>query len=65
MVVALSRFGTFTDLGTTHSSSSDVYPNTATLSFHGASYRSDYIAFQGVKTHSNLRSGNGYAVSTG
>jgi hypothetical protein len=61
MVVALSRFGSFTNLGTTHSSSSDVYPNTATLSFHGASYRSDYLTFQGVETQSNVRSGSGYA----
>ncbi len=62
MVVALSRFGSFSNLGTTHSSSSDVYPNTATLSFHGASYSSDYLAFQGVETESNVRSGNGYAA---
>jgi hypothetical protein len=32
MVVALSRFGTFSNLGQTHSSSTDVYPNTASSS---------------------------------
>jgi thiol-disulfide isomerase/thioredoxin len=42
-VIALSRFGTFTGLGQTHSSSSDVYPDTATLSFHGAVYASQYL----------------------
>ena len=61
MVVALSRFGTFTDLGQTHSSSSDVYPDTPTLSFHGASYTSQYLSFQGVETQSNQPQGNGYA----
>jgi Domain of unknown function (DUF929) len=61
VVVALSRFGTFTNLGQTHSSSTDVYPNTATLSFHGASYTSDHLVFQGVETQSNQPSGNGYA----
>jgi thiol-disulfide isomerase/thioredoxin len=61
MVQALSRFGTFTNLGQTHSSSTDVYPNTATLSFHGASYTSQYLAFQGVETETNQQQGNGYA----
>jgi hypothetical protein len=61
VVVALSRFGTFTDLGQTHSSSTDVFPNTATLSFHGASYSSQYLAFQGVEMQSNQPQGNGYA----
>jgi len=49
VVNALSRFGTFTGLGQTSSSSSDSYPNTATLSFHGASYTSDYLSFTGVE----------------
>jgi hypothetical protein len=62
MVVALSRFGSFTDLQTTHSSSSDVYPNTATLSFHGSTYTSSFLSFQGVETQSNTPQGNTYAV---
>ena len=61
MVAALSRFGTFTNLGQTHSSSTDVFPDTATLSFHGASYTSQYLAFQGVEMQSNQPQGNGYA----
>ena len=61
MVAALSRFGTFTNLGQTHSSSTDVFPDTATLSFHGASYTSRYLAFQGVEMQSNQPQGNGYA----
>jgi len=49
VVNALSRFGTFTNLGETSSSSTDVFPDTATLSFHGASYTSDYLSFTGVE----------------
>ncbi len=50
VVAALSRFGTFHNLGTTTSASNDVYPNTATLSFHGASYSSKYLSFAGYET---------------
>jgi Domain of unknown function (DUF929) len=50
MVIALSRFGTFKDLALTQSSSTDVYPNTSTFTFHGASYTSQYLAFQAVET---------------
>ena len=42
---ALSRFGTFTNLGTTRSSASDAYPSTATLDFHGSTYTSSYLVF--------------------
>jgi hypothetical protein len=45
LVVALSRFGTFTGLHFIHSSSTDTYPNTATLSFYKASYTSKYLVF--------------------
>ncbi|MEU8225303.1 DUF929 family protein [Kribbella sp. NPDC048915] len=60
VTVALSRFGKFSNLGTTHSASEDVFPNTATLSFHGASYTSQYLAFTGVETTTNEVEGNGY-----
>jgi len=60
MVIALSRFGTFTGLKVTHSAADDSYPNTPTLSFHGATYTSDYLVFQGVETTTNVRQGNGY-----
>lgn len=62
MVVALSRFGTFTGLGQTASSSTDVYPSTPTLTFHGSPYTSKIIAFTGVEAESNERSGSGYAA---
>ncbi|MBF4161546.1 DUF929 family protein [Nocardioides acrostichi] len=61
VVAALSRFGTFEDLGQTASAHDDVYPDTSTLSFHGSSYTSKYLAFTGVETSSNQRQGNGYA----
>jgi hypothetical protein len=65
IVEALSRFGTFSGLHTTFSAPSpEVYPNTATLSFHGASYTSDVIAFDGVEVQSNksLGVGRGFAM---
>ncbi len=61
MVQALSRFGTFHNLGATHSAARDVFPNTPTFSFHGASYTSDYLAFTGKEIQSNQIQGNGYA----
>jgi Domain of unknown function (DUF929) len=45
LVVALSRFGTFSGLHFIHSSSTDTDPNTPTLSFYKASYTSKYLVF--------------------
>jgi len=50
VVAALSRFGTWSGVGTTASSSHDYAPDTPTLSFHGADYSSDYISFAGYET---------------
>jgi hypothetical protein len=50
LVVAMSRFGTWSGLTTTSSASDDVFPDTPTLSFSGATYRSDYLSFTGVET---------------
>lgn len=50
MAVALSRFGTFSPLKGIHSSSTDVYPNTATLTFYQAKYTSKYLVFTPVET---------------
>ncbi len=50
IIVALSRFGTFSGLKTTSSSSTDIYPNTPTFTFHGATFTSQYIDFQSVET---------------
>jgi hypothetical protein len=62
LVVALSRFGTFSGLGLTTSSASDVYPSTPTIAFHGSTYSSDVISFVPVETETNqpAASGVGY-----
>ncbi len=58
--VALSRFGKFTGLAVTESASDDAFPNTPTLSFHGATYTSSYVAFTGVETTTNQKVGGAY-----
>jgi hypothetical protein len=53
IAVALSRFGTFSGLSATHSSSSDVYADTQTLSFYGSHYTSQYVDFEPVEEATN------------
>jgi thiol-disulfide isomerase/thioredoxin len=60
VAVALSRFGTFENLQGTHSSDTDVYPDTQTLSFYGSSYSSPYIDFQPVEEETNQPDGDAY-----
>jgi len=64
MVNALSRFGTFTGLATTHSSTSDVYPDTPTYTFTKAKYTSSYLTFTSVEEFGNERQGNSSNTST-
>jgi len=49
MAVALSRFGTFGPLNGIHSSSTDVFPNTPTLTFYKQRYSSPYLTFTPVE----------------
>jgi thiol-disulfide isomerase/thioredoxin len=49
MAVALRRFGTFSPLRGIHSSSTDVFPNTATLTFDRSTYTSKYLVFAPVE----------------
>jgi len=50
MAVALSRFGTLsTPWHGIHSSSSDVFPSTATLTFYKSGYNSKYLTFTPVE----------------
>lgn len=57
MAVALSRFGAFsTPLRGIHSSSTDVDPSTATLTFYKAGYSSKYLAFTPVENEKVDRS---------
>ncbi len=55
VVVALSRFGTFNNLGLSTSSSSDIYPSSNSFSFHGSTFTSSYISFSGVETQTTDR----------
>jgi hypothetical protein len=60
MVVALSRFGTFTGLQTTHSAAADgagnaePFPNTATWTFAHSTYTSKYLTFTPVEMNTNI-----------
>ena len=53
LVVALSRFGTFTGLQQTKSSAYDVYPSTNTLSFYKSTFSSPYLAFNTTEETTN------------
>jgi hypothetical protein len=57
MIVALSRFGTFSGLATVHSSSSDVFPNTPSWTFLHSTYTSQYLTFTPVEECSNIPNG--------
>ena len=58
MIIALSRFGTFSGLTTIHSSSTDYDPNTPSWTFYGSKYTSNYITFTSVEETTNERQGN-------
>lgn len=53
LAVALSHFGTWSHLGSTTSSATDVYPGTATLSFRTAVYRSTELTLQTTELADN------------
>jgi Domain of unknown function (DUF929) len=53
VAVALSHFGTLSDLGTTSSSATDVYPNTATLSFRTVRYHSAELTLRTTELTDN------------
>ena len=54
MIVALSRFGTFSGLSTIHSSTTDTPSNISTFTFHGSSYTSKYLTFTPVEMQTNV-----------
>ena len=49
LIIALLRFGNFSNLSYMLSSPTDVYPDTPTFSFYHAKYTSKYIAFIGIE----------------
>lgn len=55
-IAALSRFGTWSGLGNTESStlSGEVYPGTQTFTFLKAKFVSKYISFAGVEVRNNV-----------
>ena len=59
LVVALSRFGSFSGLSTVHSSSTDQFPNTPTWTFIKSHYTSTYLTFSAVETQSNIPTSGG------
>jgi len=67
LVVALSRFGSFSSLGQIiGSSSSDIYPNLQSWSFHGSSYTSSYITFLPAEVETSTpvsATGNSYGYT--
>ncbi|HEX4016597.1 MAG TPA: DUF929 family protein [Frankiaceae bacterium] len=61
LVVALSRFGTWSNLSQTVSGAApEPYPATPTFSFVGASFTSPYLTFQGVETETNQKKAGAY-----
>lgn len=55
MVVALSRFGTFTGLASTTSAPPpETLPNTPTVTFKDSTYASDHLVFSAVETGDRL-----------
>jgi hypothetical protein len=54
LVVALSHFGTWSGLGATTSSATDVYPNTATFSFRAAHYSSTALTLRTTELANNV-----------
>lgn len=54
MVMALSKFGTFSGLHGTSSSSTDVNPSTPTFAFYRSTYTSKYLSFVPVETETDV-----------
>jgi thiol-disulfide isomerase/thioredoxin len=52
IAAALGRFGVLSGTGFIHSSATDAYPDTPTLSFYKSSYISKYLAFVPVEWYS-------------
>ena len=61
MIVALSRFGKFSNLHLMQSLTTER-PEVRTFTFYGSQYRSPYISFVPIEASSNIPSGNGFAT---
>jgi hypothetical protein len=58
IIVALSRFGTFSGLSTIHSSTTDTPADIPSWTFFGSKYTSKYLTFTSVEETQNYRVGN-------
>lgn len=67
-IIALSRFGTWSNLHNMTSSASDSYASTPTFTFYQAGYSSKYVAFASVEEFTNVPDPaagfNGYPLQT-
>jgi hypothetical protein len=59
LVVALARFGTFTELHDSASAAQTVFPNTPTFTFDGVGYSSRYVTLTGVELYSGTTGPDG------
>lgn len=55
LIIALMRFGTFTNLRYMASNETDVFPNTPTFGFYNATYTSSYVSFAAVESTTRNR----------
>lgn len=61
VILALSRFGTFTQLGLMQSSGTTAFPDLSTFTFWDVGYQSKYLILQPVERYSSLNpTGAGY-----
>jgi hypothetical protein len=65
LIVALMRFGTFSNLTYMESDPTDVYPNTATFSFVNSSYQSNYINFDGFEIFNRQEQNQNTSITPG
>jgi hypothetical protein len=65
LIVALSRFGTFSGLSTIHSSTTDSPADIPTWTFFGSKYTSKYLTFTPVEETQNYRKGNSASPTVG
>ena len=64
MIIALSRFGTWANLGNMSSYAYDKYPNTPTFTFVKSTFMSKYIVFKSIEEYANfLNSAKSYYAS--
>ena len=64
LIVALSRFGRFSELKDMQSAQLSVFPGTQTFSFVGSTYTSRYLAFAGVELYGRPSTPRGNSLAS-